>query len=416
MCIYTITGGRFLEGKVKISSAKNAVLPMIFASLLSEEESTLQNIPHLSDVQTSLEILGLLGGEFEHKSDLRLESHSLRTAQAPYEAVRSMRASILAMGPLLARMGQVSIALPGGCAIGARPVDLHLKGLTALGADIRLEHGTLEAKAQKLRGNQIYLDFPSVGATENIMMAAALAQGETVIRNAAAEPEVEDLANFLCAMGARICGQGSDTVIIEGVPALHGAQYRPIPDRIEAGTFLTAAAACGGDVTIENINPEHIRSVLAKLTESGAVLTENGDSVRIRAQSRPRKTDIKSLPYPGFPTDLQAQFCALASIANGASVVVETVFEQRYNHVSELVRMGADIKVDERTAIITGVDALSGTHVCAPDLRGGAALMIAGLCAKGETKLSDSGHLRRGYEAIEKKLSGLGALVEIGEI
>jgi len=415
MCIYKIEGGIPLQGQVEISCAKNAVLPMIFASLLTTEEVKIKNVPLLSDVQTSLQILQLLGGEYTSGAELCLHNRTLRTSQAPYEAVRSMRASILAMGPLLARMGNVSIALPGGCAIGARPVDLHLKGLTALGADIQLEHGTLQARAKTLHGSQIYLDFPSVGATENIMMAAVLAQGETILNNAAAEPEVEDLANFLCAMGARICGQGSDTIIIEGVNTLHSVQYQPIADRIEAGTFLAAAAACGGDVTLTHINPEHIRAAIAKLTECGAALSETTNSVRIQAAGRPRKIDIKSLPYPGFPTDLQAQFCALASVANGASVIVETVFEQRYNHIAELVRMGADIKIDERTAIINGVEILSGTHVCAPDLRGGAALVIAGLCANGTTELRDEGHLQRGYDHIESKLTQLGAKISLTE-
>jgi len=412
MCIYKIEGGHRLNGQIEASCAKNSVLPMIFASILTNEQVTLQNISPLSDVKASLEILQLLGGKYDmDEEQLHICNGSICNSQAPYEAVRKMRASILAMGPLLAKMGKVNIALPGGCAIGSRPVDLHIKGLTALGASISLEHGTLNAHTKQLKGAQIYLDFPSVGATENIMMAAVLAKGETIIRNAAAEPEVEDLANFLGAMGARICGQGTDTIIIEGVSSLNGVSFKPITDRIEVGTFLVATTACGGDVTINNINPEHIRATIAKLTESGAKITEMKNGVRIKADGKPCKFDIKSLPYPGFPTDMQAQLCALASIAGGTSMVVETVFEQRYNHIAELVRMGADIKVDERTAIITGVSSLSGTSVCAPDLRGGAALVIAGLCAKGTTEISDEGHLKRGYYHIEDKLQNLGAKI-----
>lgn len=409
-----IRGGKRLYGTVKISGAKNAVLPIIAASLLGSTPSTLEEIPALEDVHTISEVLEQLGVSVQFSAGtLAVDSSKLTTCEAPYELVRKMRASFLVMGPLLARMGQARISLPGGCAIGTRPIDLHLKGFEALGAEIIQGHGYIEARAPKgLTGAKIYLDFPSVGATENIMMAASMAKGQTVIENPAEEPEIVDLATYLTSMGARVRGAGTNVIKIDGVGEMRGAVHAVIPDRIEAGTYMVAAAMTGGDIRLENVITEHLKPVIAKLKEAGVEIEEDLLGVRVRRNDSFRAVDIKTLPYPGFPTDMQAQFMALMTVAKGTSVVTETVFENRFMHVDELKRMGANIKIDGRSAVVEGVSSLTGCPVKATDLRAGAALVLAGLTATGTTEVGYLHHIDRGYENIVEKFTALGADME----
>jgi len=400
-----------LKGKVRISGAKNAVLPILAASLLNDQASVIEDVPPLKDVGVISEVLESLGATVEtlEEGTLRITAKEITSHEAPYDLVRKMRASFLVMGPLLARCGQARISMPGGCAIGTRPIDLHLKGFKALGAEIHIGHGFVEAKAEKLEGAKIYLDFPSVGATENIMMAAVLAEGETIIENAAEEPEITDLANFLNKMGCSVRGAGTDTIKIKGVKTLKELTHRVIPDRIEAGTFMVAAAITEGDVVIENIITDHLRPVIAKLKESNAEVIENGTTVRVIGNKEKKPVDIKTLPYPGFPTDMQSQFMALLCAIKGTSMVTETVFENRFMHVNELKRMGARIKIEGRSAVIEGGIPLQGAQVKASDLRAGAALILAGLIADGPTEIENIEHIDRGYVDIEKKFTDLGA-------
>lgn len=405
-----VRGGARLQGRVSISGAKNAALPIIAACLLPHGECRLEEVPQLTDVDTMCGVVSELGLRVERRGDtLTVFNEGITGIQPSYEHVRRMRASFLVLGPLLARAGKVKVALPGGCAIGARPIDLHLKGLAALGAEIEVRNGWVKARARRLKGASIYLDFPSVGATENIIMAASLAEGTTVIENAAGEPEIVDLANFINAMGGKVTGAGTRVIRIEGVPELHGTTHAVIPDRIEAGTFMVAAAATGGDVLVENVIPTHLKAVMAKLTEAGAVLEEENGGIRVRAELPLKAVDIKTMPYPGFPTDMQAQFMALLTVARGSSVITETVFENRFMHVNELKRMGAQIFVEGHCAVIKGVEKLGGASVKATDLRAGAALVIAGLLAEGETEVSCVHHIHRGYENLVDKLRALGA-------
>lgn len=400
-----------LKGTVRVSGAKNSVLPILAASLLATEKCVLEDVPPLRDVDVICEVLTSLGADIKrvNREQIEIRGNRIDNFEAPYELVRKMRASFLVMGPLLARMGKARISMPGGCAIGTRPIDLHLKGFKALGAKITLGHGFVEAKADKLIGCKIYLDFPSVGATENIMMAAVLAEGQTIIENAAEEPEITDLANFLNEMGAQIKGAGTDTIKIMGVEKLTGTTHTVIPDRIEAGTYMVAAAMTGGNVLVDNVEAEHLKPVIAKLREMDIEIFEEGNGLRVIGSGRPKPADIKTLPYPGFPTDMQAQFMALLSIAKGTSVIIETVFENRFMHVSELKRMGVDIKIEGRSAIIEGQEKLTGAPVKATDLRAGAALILAGLVSDGRTEVTNIEHIERGYVDIEKKLRGLGA-------
>lgn len=410
-----ISEGTQLKGKVRISGAKNSVLPIIAATLLGDGQSIIDDVPYLNDVKIMCDLLNSLGASVEVKgSQDRLEVNpgNIKNTTAPYELVNKMRASFLVMGPLLAKTGMARISLPGGCAIGSRPVDLHLKGFAAMGVDITQGHGYIEAKVQnKLMGNKIYLDFPSVGATENILMAATLAEGQTIIENAATEPEIVDLATCLTSMGAEIKGAGTDTIKIRGVKRLTGTNHTIIPDRIEAGTFMVAAAITGGDVFIDNVVPDHLKPVSAKLREAGVEVSEELSSMHIRSSGKLKAVDIKTHPYPGFPTDMQAQMTALMSKANGTSMVIETIFENRFMHVSELKRMGANIKVEGRSAIIEGSNNLMGAQVKATDLRAGAALILAGLVAEGRTEITDIEHIERGYVKIDEKLKALGAKI-----
>ncbi|MDR3562516.1 MAG: UDP-N-acetylglucosamine 1-carboxyvinyltransferase [Negativicutes bacterium] len=409
-----VDGGRKLSGSVKVSGAKNAVLPIIAASLLGTTLSRLEEIPDLDDVRTIAEVLKYLGAKVsaDEPGTLLVDSSELTSCEAPYELVRKMRASFLVMGPLLARRGEARISLPGGCAIGTRPIDLHLKGFEAMGAEIELGHGYIEARAPRgLTGARIYLDFPSVGATENIMMAASLAAGQTILENPAEEPEIVDLANYLNAMGGRVRGAGTNMIRIDGVKELKGSTHTVIPDRIEAGTYMVAAAITGGDVWIENALTEHLKPVIAKLKEAGVYIEERVDGVRVRGTGVLKAIDVKTLPYPGFPTDMQAQFMALATVSSGTSVITETVFENRFMHVDELKRMGANIKIEGRSAVVEGVDQLAGCQVKATDLRAGAAMILAGLVAQGETEIGCIHHIDRGYEGIVAKLCGLGASI-----
>lgn len=411
-----VKGGNSLVGAVKTSGAKNAVLPIIAASILGTTPSHLDEVPMLEDVHTISEVLKCLGLSVEcspEKNVLDIDSTSITSYEAPYELVRTMRASFLVMGPLLARIGKARISMPGGCAIGARPIDIHLKGFEALGVKIEQGHGYIEASAPEgLKGTSIYFDFPSVGATENIMMAASLAEGTTILENVAEEPEIVDLANYLNKMGAKIRGAGTDTIRIEGVDKLHGADYTIIPDRIEAGTYMIAAAMTGGDVVVENVLPEHQKPLIAKLREAGAVVEEDIDKVRVIGQNPLKAVSIKTLPYPGFPTDMQAQMMAMMVIAEGRSKVTETVFENRFMHVVELNRMGAQISTEGRSAVIDGPSKLTGCDVRATDLRAGAAMILAGLVAEGTTRIGDLHHIDRGYENIVAKLKNLGADIE----
>jgi UDP-N-acetylglucosamine 1-carboxyvinyltransferase len=408
---FLITGGKRLEGSVEISGAKNSALSIMAATLLTKDVCILRNIPHLTDVDTMIAVIRKLGIKVEWKEDntLYIDSDYFNNYEAPYELVKKMRASILVMGPLLARLHKARISLPGGCAIGARPVDFHIKGFETLGAQVEVEKGYIKAEVNKLRGGDIYLERPSLGATENIMMAASLSEGVTKIENAAKDPEVVELGNFLIKMGAKIEGLGTDLIKINGVKKLNGVDYNIIPDRIEAGTYMIAAAITSGDILIEKIDPLLIKPLIVKLEEAGVKIKQEKDFIEVIGSNSINAVDIKTLPYPGFPTDIQPQFMALNCVANGTSVITETVFENRFAHTGDLIRMGADIKVEGRSAIIKGVKRLSAAPVMASDLRGGAALILAGLVADGTTELSRIYHLDRGYVNLEKKLTALGA-------
>ena len=406
-----ISGGNRLQGTVRIDGAKNSALSIMAATLLTKDVCILRNVPRLTDVDIMAEVIRKLGVNVEWKGDdtLYIDSDNFNNYEAPYELVKMMRASILVMGPLLARLKRAKISLPGGCAIGARPVDYHLKGFEALGAQVEVEKGYIEAKVNKLKGDDIYLDFPSLGATENIMMAACLAEGITKIENAAKDPEVVELGRLLNKMGAKVKGLGTDLIKIEGVKELHGIDYAIIPDRIEAGTYMIAAAITGGDVLIEKADPLLLKPLIVKLEEAGVQIKLKKNLIKVIGPDRVKAVDIKTLPFPGFPTDMQPQFMALSCVAKGTSVITETVFENRFVHTGDLIRMGADIKVEGHSAIIKGVKKLSAAPVMASDLRGGAALILAGLVAEGTTELSRIYHLDRGYVKLEEKLTSLGA-------
>ena len=406
-----ISGGNRLQGTVRIDGAKNSALSIMAATLLTKDVCILRNVPRLTDVDTMAAVIRKLGIKVEWKGDntLYIDSDDFNNYEAPYELVKMMRGSILVMGPLLARLKKAKISLPGGCAIGARPVDYHLKGFEALGAQVEVEKGYIEAKVNKLKGDDIYLDFPSLGATENIMMAACLAEGVTTIENAAKDPEVVELGHFLNMMGAKVKGLGTDLIEIEGVKKLHGVDYTIIPDRIEAGTYMIAAAITGGDVLIEKADLLLLKPLIVKLEEAGVRIELEKNLIKVTGPNRVKAVDIKTLPFPGFPTDMQAQFMALSCVAKGTSVITETVFEKRFVHIGDLIRMGADIKVEGHSAIIKGVKKLSAAPVMASDLRGGAALILAGLVAEGTTELSRIYHLDRGYVKLEEKLTSLGA-------
>ena len=399
-----------LKGKVRISGAKNAALPILAATILGTEKIILEDVPELKDVEIITEVLRKLGLKIEKDGNrLEIDPSGLNSYETDYELMSKMRASFLVMGPLLAKLNKAHNSLPGGCNIGSRPIDLHLKGFRALGANIEMTHGEIMAECDKLVGTRIYLDFPSVGATENIMTAAVLAEGETILENCAMEPEIVDLANFLNKMGAKVTGAGTSTIKIKGVEKLTGCTHQIIPDRIEAGTFMVAAAITGGDITIENIITSHLKPVIAKLEETGAQVIENGETVRVIGKDEIKPIEIKTLPHPGFPTDLQAQFMALLTQAEGQSSIIETVFENRFMHADELKKMGAKIKVVDREAILLGKNKLYGSKVAATDLRAGAALILAGLVSEGETEISEIHHIDRGYEKIEEKFRNLGA-------
>ncbi|MCI6003446.1 UDP-N-acetylglucosamine 1-carboxyvinyltransferase [Allisonella histaminiformans] len=406
-----IRGGRPLHGHVRVSSAKNAVLPIIVATLLPDSPSTIIDAPHLEDVKTICSVIESLGGNILLRDNAMIfDTTTVDKTEASYELMSRMRASFLIMGPLLAKKRHAKIALPGGCMIGSRPIDLHLKAFEAMGAKVTVGNGYVEASVPEgLKGATIYLDFPSVGATENILMAAAVADGKTIIENAAEEPEIVDLVTFLNSMGANIKGAGTNVIRVEGVKHLYGASHTVIPDRIEAGTFIIAAAMAGGDVVVDNVLSEHLKPLLAKLGEAGVKVIKDIDSVRVISDGHIHSTDIKTLPYPGFPTDLQAQFMAMMTIGDGTSTVTETVFENRFMHVGELRRMGANIEVEGRKAIVHGVPFLQGAFVRATDLRAGAALVLAGLAAHGVTEVGDLRHIDRGYDHLVEKLRGLGA-------
>jgi UDP-N-acetylglucosamine 1-carboxyvinyltransferase len=410
-----ITGGQRLDGEVIISGAKNAALPILAGCLLAETPVMLRNIPHLRDVTTTIELLSRMGVDVmvDDQMGVEVDATGVDRLEAPYELVKTMRASILVLGPLLARFGRADVSLPGGCAIGARPVDLHVAGLREMGADIQIDNGYIRARARRLRGARIVLDTVTVTGTENLLMAATLADGRTTIENAAREPEVVDLANFLTGMGANISGAGTDTIIVEGVTRLRGAEYTVLPDRIEAGTYLLAAAITGGRVKVRRVRPEHLDAVLAKLRLAGATVTVHEDTVEVDMRGRrPESVDLRTAPHPGFPTDMQAQFTALNAIASGVGAITETVFENRFMHAQELQRMGADIRIEGNTAIVTGVARLTGAPVMATDLRASASLVLAGLVAEGETIVDRIYHIDRGYERIEEKLSALGASIQ----
>jgi UDP-N-acetylglucosamine 1-carboxyvinyltransferase len=406
-----ISGGNRLQGTVKIDGAKNSSLSIMAATLLTKDVCILRNVPRLTDVETMSDVIRKLGVNVEWKegNNLYIDSDYFNNYEAPYELVKMMRASILVMGPLLARLKRAKISLPGGCAIGARPVDYHLKGFEALGAQVEVEKGYIEAKVNILKGDEIYLDFPSLGATENIMMASCLAEGVTTIENAAKDPEVVELGHFLNKMGAKVKGLGTDLIKIKGVKELHGIDYTIIPDRIEAGTYMIAAAITGGDVLIEKSDPLLLKPLIVKLEEAGVRIELEKNLIKVIGPDRVKAVDIKTLPFPGFPTDMQPQFMALSCVAKGTSVITETVFEKRFAHTGDLIRMGADIKVEGHSAIIKGVKKLSAAPVMASDLRGGAALVLAGLVAEGTTELSRIYHLDRGYTKLEEKLNSLGA-------
>ncbi|MBX3638939.1 MAG: UDP-N-acetylglucosamine 1-carboxyvinyltransferase [Nitrosomonas sp.] len=409
-----IQGGKPLRGEVRISGAKNAALPVLCAALLTRETLAIRNIPKLNDVTTMLALLAQMGVSIKTETNnaIELSVENLTCLTAPYEMVKTMRAAILVLGPLLARAGEATISLPGGCAIGMRPVDQHIKGLEAMGAEITIKHGYIHAVAKKLRGARIVMDIVTVTGTENLMMAATLAQGTTIIENAAREPEIIDLANCLNAMGAKVRGAGSDIITIEGVSTLHGAMHTVMPDRIETGTFLTAACATGGDIFLKETNARLLDAVLDKLTEAGAGIQSGDNWIHLKMNTKPRAVNLRTAPYPAFPTDMQAQFMSLNCVADGTAIITETIFENRLMHVQELKRMNADIKVEGHTAIIRGITQLDGANVMATDLRASASLVIAGLVAQGVTVIDRIYHLDRGYEAIEEKLSALGAHIK----
>ncbi len=409
-----ITGGVPLHGEIRVSGAKNAALPILAASLLSEQTLTLGNVPHLHDITTTIELLGQMGVRItvDERMNVEVDTRRINNFRAPYELVKTMRASILVLGPLLARYGSADVSLPGGCAIGPRPVNLHLQGLQAMGAEIQVENGYIRASAKRLRGAHLVMDKVTVTGTENLMMAATLAEGVTTIENAAREPEVVDLAQCLIQMGARISGAGTDTIVIEGVPELHGARYGILPDRIETGTYLTAAAMSGGRIKLREARPHTLEATLNKLREAGAEIETGADWITLDMRGqRPRAVNVRTAPYPAFPTDMQAQFTALNSIAEGVATITETVFENRFMHVHELKRMGANIALEGNTAIITGTERITGAPVMATDLRASASLVLAGLVAEGETLVDRIYHIDRGYECIEEKLTQLGARI-----
>ncbi|HEU0265682.1 MAG TPA: UDP-N-acetylglucosamine 1-carboxyvinyltransferase [Geobacterales bacterium] len=408
-----IKGGRKLSGDVTISGSKNASLPIFFATILAPGESTIENVPFLRDINTTIKVLEQLGARVIGNGNVvRIDTASIAHHEATYDLVKTMRASVLCLGPLLARFGKARVSLPGGCAIGARPINLHLKGLAALGAEIKLEHGYVEAKVKRLKGARINFDVATVGGTEHLMMAAATAKGETILENAAREPEITDLGQLLTNMGARIEGAGTDTIRIQGVEELQPTTHRVIPDRIEAGTFMIAAAITGGDIRIHSMQLEHLDALLFKLQDAGVEIINRDGVVRVKGPRRPTAVNIKTRPYPGFPTDMQAQFMALMCLADGASVVSENIFENRFMHVSELLRFGADITVEGNSATVKGVKKLSGAPVMATDLRASASLILAALASDNTSEVSRIYHLDRGYEAIEKKLAGLGADIQ----
>ncbi|MDE2070349.1 MAG: UDP-N-acetylglucosamine 1-carboxyvinyltransferase [Gammaproteobacteria bacterium] len=409
-----INGGRPLEGEIRISGAKNATLPILAATLLADSPVTIGNVPHLHDVTTTIELLGSMGVGVTIDEHMRIEVDpaSIREFYAPYELVKTMRASILVLGPLVTRFGRADVSLPGGCAIGTRPVNLHISGLEAMGATIKVENGYIRAQAERLHGARILMDMVSVTGTENIMMAATLADGTTVIENAAREPEVVDLAHCLVQMGAKIKGEGTDTLVIEGVKKLHGTQYNVLPDRIETGTYLCAGALTGGNVRVKDTRPELLEAVIAKLEETGAKVGTGKNWIEVDMQGhRPHAVDVRTAPYPAFPTDMQAQFTALNVVAEGTGTITETVFENRFMHVLEMQRMGADVRLEGNTAISQGVEHLTGAPVMATDLRASASLVLAGLVAQGETVVDRIYHIDRGYETIEEKLGQLGAKI-----
>ncbi|TDJ10199.1 MAG: UDP-N-acetylglucosamine 1-carboxyvinyltransferase [Gammaproteobacteria bacterium] len=409
-----IKGGTRLEGAVSISGAKNAALPILAGTLLASEPVKIRNVPQLRDVATTITLLQSMGARatFDEKLDIEVDGSAVTRRYAPYELVKTMRASILVLGPLVARFGEADVSLPGGCAIGARPVNLHLQGLQAMGAKISVENGYIRARAERLHGANILFDTITVTGTENLMMAAALAEGDTVLENAAREPEVGDVANFLNEMGAKVSGAGTSVIRIEGVEELGGADYKVMPDRIESGTYLVAAAITGGKVRLHGVAPDSFEAVTSKLQEAGAAIDIGSDWIELDMQGRrPRAVDIRTSPYPGFPTDMQAQFCALNAISEGVGTVTESIFENRFQHVLELQRMGADIRIEGNTAVCRGIDALTAAPVMATDLRASAGLVLAGLAATGETLVDRIYHIDRGYERIEEKLHQLGAVI-----
>jgi len=408
-----IEGGRPLNGEAAVSGAKNAALPLLTAALLTAEPVTFTNVPDLNDVSTMLRLLAQMGVKVEHHgSTVTLDAAGLNQPVAPYEMVKTMRASILVLGPLVARVGEAKVSLPGGCAIGARPVDQHINGLQAMGAQISVEQGYVHAKCSRLSGARLFTDMVTVTGTENLMMAACLAAGDTVIENAAREPEVVDLANCLVAMGAQISGAGTDVIRIRGVERLHGAQHRIMPDRIETGTYLCAAAAAGGDIRLTGTSASYLDVVIDKLMDAGCQITTERDAIRLKAPARLTAVSIRTAPYPAFPTDMQAQFMAINTVADGTAIIRETIFENRFMHAVELIRLGADIKIDGNTAVVKGVAKLDGATVMATDLRASAGLVVAGLAAKGQTLVDRIYHLDRGYESLDRKLTALGARVQ----
>ncbi len=409
-----ITGGVALEGEVRISGAKNAALPILAGTLLASGPVTVRNVPHLQDVTTTIELLGRMGVSVTigERMQIEVDPSTIRECFAPYELVKTMRASILVLGPLVARYGRADVSLPGGCAIGARPVNIHVAGLQAMGADIHIEGGYIRATAPRLRGARLVLDTVTVTGTENLMMAASLADGETVIENAAREPEVVDLANFIISMGGKIRGAGTDKIVVEGVETLHGTEYDVLPDRIETGTYLVAGAITGGHVRARHTRPDHLDAVLAKLEEAGATLGIGDDWIEVDMRGRrPRSVDVRTAPYPAFPTDMQAQFAALDTVADGVGTIIETIFENRFMHMLEMRRLGAEIRLEGNTAIIRGVQKLRAAPVMATDLRASASLVLAGLVAEGRTDIERIYHIDRGYETIEEKLAQLGAQI-----
>ncbi len=409
-----IRGGVPLDGEVRISGAKNATLPILAGALLADGPVTIGNVPHLQDVTTMIELLGRMGASVTVDERMRIEvdPRTMRETFAPYELVKTMRAAILVLGPLVARHGSADVSLPGGCAIGARPVNIHVAGLQAMGAEVHIENGYIKARAGRLKGARIVLETVTVTGTENLMMAATLAEGRTILENAAREPEIVDLALFLNSMGARVSGHGTDTIVVDGVESLHGTSYDVLPDRIEAGTYLLAAAITGGRVRARNARPEHLDAVLAKLEEAGAKVVRGDNFIEVdMGGRRPRSVDIRTAPHPGFPTDMQAQFAALNTVADGVGTIVETIFENRFMHMLEMRRMGAEIRLEGNTAIIKGVPKLTAAPVMATDLRASASLVLAGLVAEGTTEVERIYHIDRGYECIEEKLQGLGAQI-----